>query len=122
MYYPEELVEEIRERNDIVVGVISGKNFDISVGVLNIFTFIAAANGMYAIVSASNDLYKIPNSSQIKDRFRSFIILLIIYLFSLIYYFTINYGVHSFCKHLHWISVKNRNICILSHFQTADPV
>lgn len=64
--------------SDIVVGVISGKNFDISVGVLNIFTFIAAANGMYAIVSASNDLYKIPNSSQIKDRFRSFIILLII--------------------------------------------
>lgn len=64
--------------SDIVVGVISGKDFDISVGVLNIFTFIAAANGMYAIVSASNDLYKIENSSQIKDRFRSFIILLII--------------------------------------------
>lgn len=33
---------------------------------------------MYAIVSASNDLYKIENSSQIKDRFRAFIILLII--------------------------------------------
>ena len=64
--------------SDIVVGVISGKDFDISVGVLNIFTFIAAANGMYAIVSASNDLYKIENSSQIKDRFRAFIILLII--------------------------------------------
>ena len=27
--------------SDIVVGVISGKDFDISVGVLNIFTFIA---------------------------------------------------------------------------------
>ncbi len=64
--------------SDIVVGVISGKDFDISVGVLNIFTFIAAGNGMYAIVNASNNLYKIPNSSQIKDRLRSFIILIIV--------------------------------------------
>lgn len=64
--------------SDIVVGVISGKDFDISVGALNIFTFIAAGNGMYAIVNASNDLYKTPYSSQIKDRLRSFIILIII--------------------------------------------
>lgn len=64
--------------SEIVVGVISGKDFDISVGILNIFTFIAAANGMYAIVSASNNLYKIDNSSPLKDRFRSFLILIII--------------------------------------------
>ena len=64
--------------SDIVVGVISGKDFDISVGVLNIFTFIAAANGMYAIISASNSLYKIEETNIIKDRLRSVIILLVI--------------------------------------------
>ena len=62
----------------VVVDAISGQSFDFSVGLLNIVTFCIAANGMYAIVSASNDLYKIENSSQIKDRFRAFIILLII--------------------------------------------
>lgn len=59
----------------VVIGAISGKDFDLSIGILNIITFIIAANGMYAIVDASNSLYKIEETSQIKDRFKSVIIL-----------------------------------------------
>lgn len=62
----------------IVVNAISGESFDFSVGILNIVTFVVAVNGMYAIVSASNSLYKIENSNMIKDRLKSLIILLII--------------------------------------------
>lgn len=62
----------------IVVDTISGQSFDFSVGFLNIVTFMVAANGMYAIISASNSLYKIENSNMIKDRLKSIIILLII--------------------------------------------
>ena len=64
----------------VVVGAISGQSFDFSVGLLNIITFVIAANGMYAIIDASNTLYKIDNSSPIKDRLKSVIILLIIIL------------------------------------------
>lgn len=62
----------------IVVNAISGESFDFSIALINIITFIIGANGMYAIISASNSLYKIDNSSQIKDRLKSVIILLII--------------------------------------------
>lgn len=62
----------------IVIAAISGKNFDLSVGILNIITFIIAANGMYAIVSASNDLYKVEESSIVHDRLKSLLILLVI--------------------------------------------
>ena len=62
----------------MVIEVISGKEFDLSIGFLNLITFIIAANGMYAIVDASNSLYKIEETSQIKDRFKAFLILIII--------------------------------------------
>ena len=64
----------------VVVGAISGQSFDFSVGMLNIITFLIAANGMYAIINASNSLYKIEDSNMIKDRFKSFAILVIIIL------------------------------------------
>lgn len=63
--------------SDVIVGAISGESFDWSVGVLNLATFVIAANGMYAIVNASNNLYKIDSDSQIKDRLRSLFILII---------------------------------------------
>ena len=63
--------------SSVIVGAISGESIDWSVGVLNIATFLIAANGMYAIINASNNLYKIESKSQIKDRLRSFIILII---------------------------------------------
>ena len=62
----------------IVVNAISGESFDTSLAFINIITFIIGANGMYAVVSASNSLYKVEDSSQIKDRLKSVIILLII--------------------------------------------
>lgn len=66
--------------SDVIVKAISGDSFDWSVGVLNFATFILAANGMYAIVNASNNLYKIDSDSQIKDRGRSLLILIIMIL------------------------------------------
>jgi len=66
--------------NDVIVNAISGDSFDWSVGALNFATFIIASNGMYAIVNASNNLYRIESNSQIKDRFRSFFILIIMIL------------------------------------------
>ena len=62
----------------VVIDAISGQSFDFSVGLLNIVTFCIAANGMYAIISASNSLYKIEETNIIKDRLRSIIILLVI--------------------------------------------
>lgn len=64
--------------SNVIVNAISGKEFDLSVGFLNLATFVVAANGMYAIIEASNSLYKIENNSPIRDRARSFLILLII--------------------------------------------
>lgn len=61
----------------IVINAITGETFDFSLAFLNIITFIIGANGMYAIISASNSLYKIEISSQIKDRLKSVIILII---------------------------------------------
>ena len=48
----------------VVVDAISGQSFDFSVGLLNIVTFCIAANGMYAIISASNSLYKIEETNK----------------------------------------------------------
>ena len=66
--------------SDVIVNAISGESFDWSVGALNIVTFVVAANGMYAIVNASNNLYKLESNSQLKDRLRSFVILVIMIL------------------------------------------
>ena len=66
--------------SDVIVGAISGESFDWSVGVLNFATFVIAANGMYAIVNASNNLYKLESSSQVSDRLRSLTILVIMIL------------------------------------------
>ena len=66
--------------SSVIVGAISGESFDLSVGVLNLATFVIATNGMYAIVNASNSLYKIEERSQIKDRLRSLLILIIMIL------------------------------------------
>ena len=75
-----ELIEDILPRyaSNVVVPAISGKEFDFSVGFLNLITFVLASNGTYAIVTASNSLYKVEKSSQIKDRIKSVVILLII--------------------------------------------
>jgi len=62
----------------VAVDVISGKEFDFSVGFLNLVTFVLAANGMYAVIDASNSLYKVEEVSQVRDRLKAFLILVII--------------------------------------------
>jgi len=66
--------------SSIIIDVISGKGFDTNVGISNILAFILASNGTYAIINASDTLYKIDNKDKIKKRISSIIILLIIIL------------------------------------------
>lgn len=61
-----------------IVPIIAGKEFDFSLGVLVTLTFGVACNGTYAIITASNSLYKVENSNAIKNRFKSFLLLFII--------------------------------------------
>lgn len=64
--------------SSVIISAISGNNFDFSIGLLNIATFVVAANGMYAIITVSNSLYKIDVKSTIKERLKSFLILIVI--------------------------------------------
>ena len=64
--------------SNFIVDIISGKSFDSTVGVFNIIAFIVATNGTYAIIKASNTLYKVEKSDVIKDRIKSVILLVAI--------------------------------------------
>ncbi len=63
---------------DVIIGVISGKGFDESIGIFNIIAFIIASNGAYAIITTSNTLYKIRKRDWLKDRISSIILLFIV--------------------------------------------
>lgn len=62
----------------VIIDVISGKGFDTNIGLSNILAFFLASNGTYAIITASDTLYKIDNQDKIKKRVSSLVILLII--------------------------------------------
>ena len=62
----------------VIIDVISGKGFDTNVGISNILAFALASNGTYAIITASDTLYKIDPKDKLKKRISSLIILLII--------------------------------------------
>ena len=64
----------------IVIDAISGKGFDESVGLFIVLALIISSNGTYAMINASNALYKIEDTEEIKDRIKSIIILFIIIL------------------------------------------
>lgn len=66
--------------SEVIIDVISGKGFDSNIGISNILAFILASNGTYAIINASDTLYKIQNKDVIKKRISSFVILTIIIL------------------------------------------
>ena len=66
------------EASEILIDVISGKGFDKTVGISNIIAFILASNGAYAIITASDTLYKIDNKDGIKKRVSSLVIITII--------------------------------------------
>jgi len=66
------------EVSQIIIDVISGKGFDETVGISNLIAFILASNGAYAIIIASDTLYKTNNKDAIKKRVNSLVIITII--------------------------------------------
>ena len=68
---------------NIIIDIISSKNYTLSIGLLNLVTLYASSKGMYAVVEASNSLYKVPKRSITKDRLKSLLILLLL-IFSLL--------------------------------------
>lgn len=66
------------ESSNIITNIISGKGFDGSVGTFIVIAIVVATNGTYALIKASNSLYKFDDSQELKDRIRAFIILLVI--------------------------------------------
>ena len=68
------------EASSLIIEVISGKGFDGSVGVFNIFALFVASNGTYSIINASNTLYGVTKSDGLKDRLKSIILLIILLL------------------------------------------
>lgn len=64
--------------SNVIIDVISGKGFDTNIGISNILAFFLASNGTYAIINASDALYKIENKDKIKKRVSSLIILIIV--------------------------------------------
>lgn len=68
------------EASQIIIEAISGKGFDGSVGTFNIIALFVASNGTYALINAANTLYNVEKRDAIKDRIRSFILLLILLL------------------------------------------
>lgn len=68
------------EASQIVIEAISGKGFDTTIGTFNIIALFVASNGTYALINAANTLYNVDERDVIKDRVRSFILLLILLL------------------------------------------
>ncbi len=68
------------EAGKIIVEIISGKGFDGSVGTFNVIAFFVASNGTYAIISASNALYKIEDTDALRERVKSVVLLFILIL------------------------------------------
>jgi len=64
--------------SNVIIEVISGKGFDTNIGISNFVAFFLASNGTYAIINASDTLYKIENKDKIKKRISSLVILTII--------------------------------------------
>ena len=69
-----------KDASSIVINAISGKDFDGSIGIFSIITLVVASNGTYAIISASNTLYKIKDNNFVKDRIKSLVLLNILLL------------------------------------------
>lgn len=80
--------------SNVIIEVISGKGFDTNVGISNIIAFILASNGTYAIINASDALYKTENKDGIKKRVSSFVILIIIILLLLFLIIVPVFGEH----------------------------
>lgn len=62
----------------VIIGVISGKSFDRSIGISMITGFILASNGAHAIILASNALYGFPSDDFVRRRIKAFILIIIL--------------------------------------------
>lgn len=73
-------VEDVfpHEAGRIIIDIISGKGFDGSVGTFNIIAFFVASNGTYAIINASNTLYKVNHNDFLRERIKSVVLLFIL--------------------------------------------
>lgn len=68
------------EASNLIINIIFEKGLDGSIGVFNIVALFVASNGTYAIINASNTLYKVKDSDILKDRIKSIILLLLLLL------------------------------------------
>lgn len=64
--------------SNTVTELITTSNLDTHTGIFNIIAFMVATNGTYAIVIASNTLYKVKKHDMLKDRIKSILLLIII--------------------------------------------
>ena len=77
-----EFVDEFlpKQASRVIIDFVSGRGFDGSVGTFNLIVFFLASNGTYAIINASNTMYRIHNSDTINDRVKSIVLLIILIL------------------------------------------
>jgi len=68
------------EASELIINIIFEKKLDSSIGLFNIVALFVASNGTYAIITASNTLYKVKNNDPLKDRIKAFILLFILVL------------------------------------------
>lgn len=66
------------DASGVIVDAIRANGLTNGIGIFNIITLVVASNGTYAIVTASNTLYKITDTDTLKDRIKSVIILFIL--------------------------------------------
>ena len=73
-------IEQIlpNEARRVVVDFISGKGLDTGMGTFNLIAFVVASNGTYAVISASNTLYKVKDTDPLRDRVKSIVLLIIL--------------------------------------------
>lgn len=65
---------------NLIISISEQESSNISLWMLLIPTLILASNGTYSMITASNSIYKIENSSYIKNRLKAFVMLVVLVL------------------------------------------
>ena len=65
---------------DIIINIMSTKNYSFGIGFLNVTTIYASSRGMYALIEVSDSLYDIGKRKYVQKRLKSISILVIIIL------------------------------------------
>lgn len=66
------------EVSDTIIDAVFTNGYDSSISIFNIIALFVASNGTYAIITAANTLYKVKEADQLKDRIKSFILLILL--------------------------------------------